>query len=186
MADLTQQLGTRVNVIGTTGSGKTTTAQLLARRFGLRRIEMDALSWRPNWQMTPREEFRHLVDEATHGDRWVVDGNYSDVRSILWPKLDTIVWLDYRFPRVFGQLLLRTLRRSLTHEELWNGCRERLANSFFSKDSILLWCLQTHWRRRRNYPRIFAQPEHAHIRILRFRSPRAFRAWLDASIPSGT
>jgi adenylate kinase family enzyme len=174
----------RINVVGTTGSGKTTTAKLLAERFGLHRIEMDALSWQPNWEMTPREELRRLVDEATRGDRWVIDGNYSDVRSILWPKLDTIVWLDYRFPRVFTQLLARTVRRAVTREELWNGCRERVATSFFSKDSILIWCLKTYWRRRRSYPKLFVQPEYAHIDVLRFRSPRAFRAWFETASPA--
>jgi len=48
--------GSRINVMGTTGSGKTTTAKLLAARLGLRRIEIDAMAWRPNWEMTPRDE----------------------------------------------------------------------------------------------------------------------------------
>ncbi|MFC2108225.1 AAA family ATPase [Candidatus Bipolaricaulota bacterium] len=169
--------GSRINVVGTTGSGKTVTAKLLAERLGLRFIEIDALSWRPNWEMTPRDELPQLVDEATQGDRWVIDGNYSAVRMVLWPKLDTIIWLDYRFLRVFWQLLRRTVRRSITGEVLWNGCRERFRASFFSKDSILLWCFRTYWRRRRNYPRIFQRPEHAHIDVLRFRTPRAFRRW---------
>jgi len=78
------------------------------------RIEIDAMAWRPNWEMTPRDELRVLVDTATQGDDWVIDGNYSAVREIVWPKLDTAIWLDYRFPRVFGQLLLRTIRRSAT------------------------------------------------------------------------
>ena len=177
------KLGSRINVRGTTGSGKTTTAKLLAERLGLRRIEIDAMAWRPNWEMTPRDELRDLVDGATQGDRWVIDGNYSAVREIVWPKLDTIIWLDYRFPRVFGQLLLRTIRRSATREILWGGCRERFLNSFFSTDSILLWCIKTHWSRRRAFPEILAQPAHRHINVLRFRSPRRFRQWFH-SLPT--
>ena len=184
MPHVAHSLGTRINVIGTTGSGKTTTAKILAQRFGLRYIEMDALSWGPNWQSVPGDVFRRLVDEATQGDGWVIDGNYSDARAILWPRLDTIVWLDYRFPRVFGQLLLRTLRRSLKREELWDGCHERFVTSVFSRDSILLWCLKTYWRRRRTYPQVLAQPEHAHIYVLRFRSPKSLRTWLDSTAPA--
>lgn len=172
--------GSRINVTGTTGSGKTTATHLIAGQLGLRRIEIDAMAWRPNWEMTPRDELRESVDKATQGDRWVIDGNYSAVREVVWPKLDTIIWLDYRFPRVFGQLLFRTIRRSATREVLWNGCRERFRNSFFSMDSILLWCIKTHWRRRRNYPEILKRPEYAHINVLRFRSPRRFRQWFDA------
>ncbi len=179
----TSNVGSRINVMGTTGSGKTTTAKLLAERLDLRRIEIDALAWRPNWEMTPRDELIRLVNDAIQGDGWVIDGNYSAVRPTVWPKLDTIIWLDYRFPRVFWQLLVRTIRRSVTRELLWNGCRERFRASFFSTDSILLWCIRTHWRRRRTHPRLFAQPEYAHIEVLRFRSPRRFARWFD-SLPT--
>ena len=172
--------GSRINVVGTTGSGKTTAAKMLAKRLGLRRIELDALFWKPNWDQTPDDEFLPAVDEATRGDRWVLDGNYSRTRSIVWPRVDTIIWLDYSFPRVFGQLLGRTIRRSFTREVLWEGCRERFRKSVFSKDSILLWCLKTYWRRRRNYPRLFQQSEHGHITVLRFPGPRRFRKWFES------
>ena len=171
--------GSRINVVGTTGSGKTTAAKLLSDKLGLRRIELDALFWKPGWEETPDEEFLPVVEEATRGDRWVLDGNYSRTRSIVWPRADTVVWLDYSFPRVFWQLLRRTIRRSVTHELLWNGCRERFRTSAFSRDSILLWCLKTYWRRRRNYPNVFKQPEYEHLHILRFRTPRGFRQWVS-------
>lgn len=170
--------GTRINIVGTTGSGKSISAKLLAERLGLRCIEIDSLFWKPDWGQTPDDEFLPAVDEATRGDQWVLDGNYSRTRSIVWPRVDTVVWLDYSFPCVFWQLLRRTIRRSLTREVLWNGCRERFRVSFLSKDSILIWCIKTYWRRRRNYPQLFKRPEHQHIRILRFRTPRAFRQWL--------
>ena len=170
--------GSRINVVGTTGSGKTTTAKMLAERLGLVRIELDALFWKPDWGKTPDDEFLPAVDEATRGDGWVLDGNYSRTRSIVWPRADTIIWLDYSFPRVFLQLLGRTIRRTVTREVLWNGCQERSRVSMFSKDSILLWCLKTYWRRRRNYPNVFKQPEYEHLNVFRFRTPRSFKQWL--------
>ena len=175
--------GTRINVVGTTGSGKTTAAKLLAERLGLRRIELDDLFWKPDWGETPDDEFLPAVDEATRGDQWVLDGNYSRTRSIIWPRADTIIWLDYSFPRVFWQLLLRTIRRSVTREAMWDGCYERFLKSFCSKDSILLWCIKTYWRRKRNYSALFEQPEHQHITLLRFTTPNKFQRWL-ATLPS--
>jgi len=172
--------GSRINVVGTTGSGKTTAAKMLAERLGLRRIELDALFWKPNWGQTPDDEFLPAVEKATSGEQWVLDGNYSRTRSIVWPRADTIIWLDYRFSRVFLQLLRRTIRRSVTREALWEGCQERFYLQFFSKESILLWCLKTYWRRRRNYPNILKQPEYDHLQVLRFRSPRRFRQWFDS------
>ena len=35
----------RINVVGTSGSGKTTVSRALAGRLGIRHIELDALSW---------------------------------------------------------------------------------------------------------------------------------------------
>jgi len=170
----------RINVVGTTGTGKTTAARAIAHRLGCRHIELDALFWKPHWGETPDEEFLAAVDEATRGACWVLDGNYSRTRSIVWPRVDLVVWLDYGWLRVFWQLLRRTIRRSATREELWDGCQERFRKSFLSRDSILVWFFKTYWRRRRNYVTLFAKPEYAHIRLLHFRTPRAFRHWLDS------
>jgi len=170
--------GRRINVIGTTGSGKTTVARAIAARLDVPCIELDALFWKPNWGETPDEEFLPKVDEATRGERWVLDGNYSRTRPIVWPRADTVVWLDYAFPRVFGQLLRRTIRRAATKEPMWDGCAESWRKAFFSRDSILIWCLQTYWRRCCTYPALFARPEFQHLRLVRLRSPRATADWL--------
>jgi adenylate kinase family enzyme len=176
--------GRRINVVGTTGSGKTTIARALAARLAIPYIELDALFWKPGWTGTPDGEFLPAVDAATRGDRWVLDGNYSRTRSIVWPRAETIVWLDYSFPRVFGQLLWRTIRRSVAREPLWSDNHERFMTSFFSRDSILVWCLKTYGRRRRTYPELARRPEHAHLQFVRLRSPRQTRRWL-ASIAAG-
>jgi adenylate kinase family enzyme len=170
--------GRRINVVGTTGSGKTTVARAIAEQFGVPCIELDALFWKPDWGQTLDDEFLPAVDEATRADRWVLDGNYSRTRPIVWPRADTIVWLDYGFPRVFGQLLWRTIRRAITREPMWEGCVETWRKGFFSMDSILIWCLKTYWRRRRNYPELFARPEYRHLRLIRLRSPREMADWL--------
>jgi adenylate kinase family enzyme len=170
--------GRRINVVGTTGSGKTTVARAIAAQLGLEHIELDALFWKPNWGETPDDEFLPRVDAATRGDRWVVDGNYSRTRPIVWPRADTIVWLDYSFPRVFLQLLWRTIRRAITKEPMWDGCVETWRKGFLSSNSILVWCVQSYWRRRRSYPGILSSPEHQHLRLIRLRAPREVSRWL--------
>jgi len=172
-------VGKRINVVGTTGCGKTTFAAALAERLGVPHIEMDALFWKPNWEQTPDEEFFPIIDEATRGDRWVLDGGYSRTRAITWPRAEAIVWLDYSFARVFFRLVRRTIRRALTREELWTGCRESLRISLFSRDSILIWCLKTYGRRRRSYPTLIALPENAHLQFVRLRTPADAQHWLD-------
>jgi len=173
----------RINVVGTSGSGKTTMAARLAQRLRVPHIEMDALFWGPDWTPVPEEVFRQRVVEALGGSAWVIDGNYSRVRTSVWERADTVIWLDYPLTVIMMQLMIRTLRRALKREELWSGNRESLSKSFFSRDSILLWALQTFRRRREQFPALFAQPEYAHLTVIRLRSPKASAKWLATVKP---
>jgi len=98
-------------VVGATGSGKSTLAQRLAARLGADYVELDALFWEADWKQAAPDVFRARVDGATAGTAWVVAGNYGRIRDLLWPRAQSIVWLDYSFPLVFGRLAARTLPR---------------------------------------------------------------------------
>ena len=171
--------GQRIVVVGTSGAGKTTFAQAIAQKLAIPHVELDALHWEPNWTEAPLDVFRSRIVAALAGECWVVDGNYSKVRPLVWKRADTIVWLDYSIWVVSIRLLRRTLRRSLWQEKLWSGNRETIQKSFFSPDSILLWMLQTYRRNRRKYPLLFQQPEYAHLKIVHLRSPRQSDRWLE-------
>ncbi|HEY52720.1 MAG TPA: adenylate kinase [Caldilineae bacterium] len=170
--------GRRILVVGTSGSGKTTLAADLAARLHIPHYELDALHWGPDWYSPPREEMRRRVAEAAVRAAWVIDGNYSSVQDLLLARADTIVWLDYALPVIMWQLLRRTVGRVVTQEELWAGNRESLMKAFFSRESILLWALQTYRRRRRQYTAMMADPDCAHLTFIHLRSPRETRAWL--------
>lgn len=47
----------RINVIGTSGSGKSTIARAIAERLDIPVYELDSLYWKPEWTETPDEEF---------------------------------------------------------------------------------------------------------------------------------
>ena len=141
----------RIIVIGTSGSGKSTLAAELARVLHLPRTELDALYWGPGWAPNPTAQFLADVQAAAAGERWVMDGNYSAARELIWPRATHIVWLNYSRPRVFAQVLRRTVRRGWSRAPLWAGNRESLRKAFLSRDSILLWSLTTFTKNRRRY-----------------------------------
>lgn len=169
--------GQRIVVVGTTGSGKTTMAARLAAVRGCRHVELDALHWEPNWTEAPLEVFRRRVEQALVGETWTVDGNYSEVRDIVWGRADTVVWLDYALPVILWRLVRRTIRRVVTREELWNGNRERFWTQFLSRESLFLYALKTYHARRRTYSALGRQPAYEHVEMIRLRSPRAAEEW---------
>ncbi len=174
----------RLVVIGTTGLGKSTLAEHLSRRLRLDFIELDALYWEPEWRPAPDEVFRARVDAATRRPRWVVAGNYSRVRPLVWSRAQALVWLDYSFLLGLGRLVRRTIRRAVRREVLWNGNRERfwVHLKLWSDESLLRWYVRSYGRRRREYPQLFALPEYAHLQVFHFRTPAETEAW-TASLP---
>lgn len=88
----------RVVVVGATRSGKSVLAERLAARLDAEYVELDALFRDAGWTPAVPDVFRTRVERATAGPRWVAAGNYGRVRDLLWPRADTLVWLDYAFP----------------------------------------------------------------------------------------
>lgn len=168
----------RIVVVGSTGSGKTTLAARAAGRLGTAHIEMDALFWGPNWSPRPYDELRPLIDEVTDEASWVLDGNYSRIRDIVWPKADTVVWLDYGLQLIMWRLWWRTMRRVFLREILWNHNRERFWSQFLSRESLFLWVLKKYHVYRHEYPLLFKQPEYEHLEVIHLRSPRDTESWL--------
>jgi adenylate kinase family enzyme len=168
----------RISVVGTIGSGKTTFARKTSRLLSAPHIELDALHWEPNWIEAPNELFRERVKQSLQGDSWVADGNYHQVRDIVWSRANTVVWLDYPFKTIIARLTKRTLRRIRTHEKLWNGNQEHI-RGLFTRDSVFLWAIRTYRRRRRQYPTLLSRPENSHLTVVRLRSPREATEFLS-------
>lgn len=145
-------------------------------RLGLPRTELDALFHQPGWTQLPIDEFRAAVGRVSASDRWVIEGNYRQVRDLVWDRAQLVVFLDLSRWTVMRQLLLRTVRRGVTQGELWNGNRESLAN-LFSRDAdrnVVLWSWRTHHRYHDEVPaEARADAPEARLVVLRNRTEMA-------------
>ncbi len=170
----------RFVVIGTSGSGKSTFARALAEARHVPYVELDELFWLPHWTPRDRKDFCGRTLAATSGESWVVDGNYSTVREVLWPRATHIVWLNFSRLTVYSRIIRRTLARAATRQELWAGNRETFRKAFLSRESILLWSFSTFGKNRLKYSALRSSPEFAHLSWHELRDPSEAYEFLQA------
>jgi len=133
----------RVLVAGTSGAGKSTLAQRIAVVLGLPYFEIDALYHGPGW--TPRPQFLDEVTARTDEPRWVTEWQYHTVRELLADRADLLVWLDLPKGLVMWRVIRRTVLRSISRAELWNGNREPPLRTILSdEEHIIRWAWRTH------------------------------------------
>lgn len=167
----------KIYIIGTSGSGKTTLAKALENKLSLNHIELDTLYWLPNWVESPIDAFVEKVKFATQGNNWVVCGNYRPVKGHIMEQADFIVWLDYPFWRVFSQVFRRTVRNIATKKNVAGGNYETFCQQFFTKKSIFLWVIQTHWKRRQSYSRMMAEGQYKD-KWVKISTPQEYEAFI--------
>lgn len=169
----------KINVIGTTASGKSTFGKELAAKIDVPFIEMDAVFWGANWHEPTDSEFFRDLESAMASPSWVLDGNYTRATPIKWKNVDTVIWLDYSFPRTMLQSLSRAIKRASLKTELWpNTGNYETFSRMFSKDSIVLWCLKNYAKNRKRYKKVLSNPDYSHIQFVHLRTPREAREFI--------
>lgn len=167
----------RIVVAGTSGTGKTTVARAIGSALDLPVTELDALFHGPGWEPLPT--FLDDVCALVASDRWVTEWQYPAARPLLAARAEVLVWLDLPFRVTLRRLVLRTVRRRLRREELWNGNVEApLWTVLTDDDHIVRWAWQTRHMLEEIVPQ--AQRENPHLDVVRLRTQREVDAWLVA------
>ncbi|MHB8395274.1 MAG: P-loop NTPase family protein [Candidatus Dormibacteria bacterium] len=169
----------RISVVGNSGSGKSRLAAELALILNSEHTELDAIIHQSNWVDLELDEFRRRVNERLEASSWVIDGNYAQVRDLVWRRADTVVWTDPSRRTVMTHLLRRTLARLITGRELWNGNRETWRDllSFDPNRSVVMWAWVEHRRYQAAYQAASRDPIWASLRFIRVHGTRD-RVWL--------
>lgn len=79
------------------------------------------------------------------------------MRDLLWERADTVVWLDYPRGVVMPRVLRRSLRRTVTREELFGGNRETWRD-WLSREHPAWWAWSQFTTRRREIERRLRDP----------------------------
>jgi len=124
-------LGKRIMVMGSSGSGKSTMARRLGERTGLPVVHMDTIWWKPGWVSTPADEVYERATAAADQPTWIFDGNYTKTRDYRLARADTVIYLDFnRYTCIY-----RAIKRWITHygktrPDMSEGCPEKIDLAF--------------------------------------------------------
>lgn len=165
----------RVSVVGISGAGKTTVGKAIAETLDLPFIELDGIHHQPGWIELPAEDFRARIEPIVAKPEWVIDGNYTSkgVQELVWPRADTVVWLDLSRAEVMRRVIRRTVRRAATREELWNGNVEPWSNFFDPRPerNIITWTWTRQPGTRQKYEAKIRDREWSHLHVYRLQEP---------------
>jgi adenylate kinase family enzyme len=166
----------RLVIVGTSGSGKTTLAKALSGALGMPRVELDAINWQPGWRdiaIQDPDEFVRRVALAAAGEAWVVDGNYTRARAVLWPRATAFVWMDYPRSVVMRRVLWRSLKRAVSRRELWPGTgNTEDFRRWLDREHPIRWAWDNWARNRQRYGEAFAGGIHEGRPVYRLAQPR--------------
>lgn len=165
----------KINVVGISGSGKSTFCKTLANNLSSSYIEMDSLYWAENWSVNPR--FLKDLEIALDKESYVLDGNYSSSDHLKWKDIDLVIWLDYSFHLSFYRCLTRTIKRLITKECLWGSNKETIYN-ILGKNSILYFMVTHYYKNKKKFENDMVN--HSNITFIRLRTPKEAEAFLQS------
>ena len=136
-------LGRKILVAGQ--GGKSTLARAIAADLGLPYVELDALSFKRDWEITPKDEFRDSVRAvmAENPDGWVIDGNYgTDLEGMVATQAETVVYVNIPFSLMMWRIFWRSVARARDKKLICGENVETWRKAFFSRDSLLLFLIR--------------------------------------------
>nr|WP_174506690.1 adenylate kinase [Acinetobacter sp. Marseille-Q1620] len=172
----------RMNVVGTSASGKTTFSRVLAKKLGLNYIELDDLFWLDDWKETPDTEFfkKIQVEIENSSNGYVIDGNYTRTTYMTWKEIDAVIWLDLPFSINLLQSIKRSVVRALSKKKIWeNSNNTENLSRIFSQKSIIWWMIKTHRKNRKKNLARMKDPQYSHITFIRLSSRQQIQQFLD-------
>jgi hypothetical protein len=146
----------------------------------VRHVELDSLYFAPDFTTASLSVLRERTRVAIAAERWVTDGNKRTVRDLVWPRADTVIWLDYPVYVSLWRLAKRARRRTaaLSAQVARTGRWQGLPTLLLAAARGVLTALRSHRGQRKEYLRMFDEPASQHLAVARLRSPHATRRWM--------
>ena len=124
------------------------------------------------------DDFFNQFQDKLNSEQWIICGNYKQYLQPMWCQADTIIWLDLPLLTCFWRALKRSIYRIIKIKPCCNGNYETLYR-LFGKDSILLWILNSYYRRKKDYEEVFSRGE-SDLNLIRLCNDQQIKTFVDS------
>jgi len=111
---------TKIYILGSVGSGKTSLAKRLAKETNIKHYELDNVIWQYNPGgdiKRTKEEIEKLFSDIINQDNWIIENVGKKEFDKGLEKADTIIYLKISKLVLYKRILLRWIKQNLKIEK---------------------------------------------------------------------
>lgn len=120
----------RILILGGPGSGKTTLAKILSKKYNLPVVNLDGINYLENWIPRDKKERDNIIISEANKDKWIIEGIYKSTLEIRAKRADLIIILDYKTRSLIYGVLKRYFTGIGKEKEEIKGCKEKIDKDF--------------------------------------------------------
>ena len=155
----------RVAIVGSPGSGKTTLSVRLESILQVAAVHLDRELWLPGWQLRPEEERKKIHNGLIAADRWLIDGMWGSLVADRYCRATVVVHLDYPWTLCLARAHRRCRNsRGQQRFDMADGCPDKMDGEFVR---YIMRFDRLVGRKLRAL-----EAEHPEVTLFRLRSPR--------------
>ncbi len=162
----------RVAVIGSAGSGKTTFSKSIGKLFDRSVTHLDKILWGENWTEQTIEQQLQILQPVVHCEGWIIDGTWLKTLDVRYKRATLVIFLHFKPTLCAWRAFKRSLKnRGKQRDDLAKGCVEKINWSFyryilrFGKNSL---------------PQIRQlQADNANVPLVTLKTPKQAKKFLD-------
>lgn len=106
----------KIYIVGSAGSGKTTLANLISKRFGHPHFDLDDIAY-PHQKAQPLNKRLQAIDKLAQKGQWAAEGIYVSWVAKLFKEADKIIWLDLPLWLTLFRITKRFIINKLTGQD---------------------------------------------------------------------
>ena len=121
----------KIQIIGFSGSGKSTFAKRLSEHFKIDVIHIDRLKFGPNWTERNDGYIENELNNFIALENWIVDGQYTRLAKSRFDSCDQLFLFEFNRIKCLYGVIIRFLKyRGKTRDSMGSGCQERWSWEF--------------------------------------------------------